>query len=176
MTTVQNVESLRFPMMACGLASRFVGIFLAINGILTLGLPGDVCKACLWKPAETGTFRYHQMIHTFCIKQRCIFGFCKARHLTKSLHVPRGPMVKLRILFAFDRTSFSGLHGDDRFNFLPLDWLENPTSFLWIADRGEDFCGARLPVSVASSDHPGACRCDHFDHYQVISSDIKCSF
>ena len=42
------LESLRFPMMACGLAARFVGIFLAINGILTLGLSGEnVCKACL---------------------------------------------------------------------------------------------------------------------------------
>ena len=46
-------------MMAFGLASRFLGIFLAINGILTLGLPGEnlVCKACLWEPVEeTGTF------------------------------------------------------------------------------------------------------------------------
>ena len=149
-------------MMACGLASRFVGIFLAINGILTLGLPGDVRKACLWKPAETGTFRYDQMIHTFYIKQRCLFG--SARQDTSPNLYMWGPILKLRIPFAFDRTSFSGVHGDDRFNFLPLDWVENPTSFLWIADdRGEDFCGARLPVSVASSDHPGACRCDHFD-------------
>jgi len=29
-----------FPMMACGLGARFIGIFLAINGILTLNLPG----------------------------------------------------------------------------------------------------------------------------------------
>eukprot|EP00435_Cladocopium_sp_Y103_P000068 s6477_g1.t1 len=29
-----------FPMMAFGLGARFLGIFLAINGILTLGLPG----------------------------------------------------------------------------------------------------------------------------------------
>lgn len=32
--------SWRFPMMACGLGARFLGIFLAINGILTLNLPG----------------------------------------------------------------------------------------------------------------------------------------
>ena len=32
--------SWRFPMMACGLGARFIGIFLAINGILTLNLPG----------------------------------------------------------------------------------------------------------------------------------------
>ena len=37
-----DIASWRFPMMACGLGARFLGIFLAINGILTLNLPGWV--------------------------------------------------------------------------------------------------------------------------------------
>lgn len=34
-----------FPLMACGLAARFVGIYFAINGILILDLPGHPFQA-----------------------------------------------------------------------------------------------------------------------------------
>lgn len=45
-----------FPMMACGLASRFLGIFLAINGILTLGLPGHPFQESMVKIDSTFCF------------------------------------------------------------------------------------------------------------------------
>ena len=119
------------------------------------------------------------MIHTFYIKRWCIFCFFKARNLTKSIHVPLGPTLKLRILFTFaHRTSFSGVYGEDRFNFLPLDWAPGfPQAFLGSRMIAVKICvalpgflsvlpRATIQVLVAVQ----KCSFHRFDHDQVISS------
>ena len=173
-------------MMACGLASRFLGIFLAINGILTLGLPGEnlVCH-CVQSLSLGSCWRNWDILirDDSHIKRWCIFGF-KARNLTKSMchWVPSWSRLKLRILFTFaHRTSFSGVYGEDRFNFLPLDWAPGfPQAFL----------GSRMIALKISAALPGflsvlpratiqvlvavqKCSFHRFDHDQVISSAVS---